>query len=201
MALLFWQSFLHYSFLSIDLALRACFILIGEKICKGEAMNRKDILGNEIKSECIGCAIVHGEVNLPGGIIYDGESIILAADPEIPIPGFLIITCKRHIQSFAELTADERAEIGNTIAITERAIKNLKIAEIVTLVQEERSKHFHIWIFPNQQWMLEKFGYGLKYLRDINAFAKDNASDADIENVIRTAEEIKKYIESEDKHD
>ena len=164
-------------------------------------MNRKDILGNEIKSECVGCAIVRGEVNLPGGIIYDGESIILAADPEIPIPGFLIITCKRHIQSFAELTVDERTEIGNTIAIAERAIKDLKIAETVTLVQEERSKHFHIWIFPNQEWMLEKFGYGLRYLRDINAFAKDNASDADIENVIRTAEEIKKYIESEDKYD
>ncbi len=164
-------------------------------------MNRKDILGNEIKSECVGCAIVRGEVNLPGGIIYDGESIILAADPEIPIPGFLIITSKRHIQSFAELTADERTEIGNTIAIAERAIKDLKIAETVTLVQEERSKHFHIWIFPNQEWMLEKFGYGLQYLRDINAFAKDNASDADIENVIRTAEEIKKYIESEEKYD
>ena len=92
-------------------------------------------------------------MKLPGGIIYDGESIILAADPEIPIPGFLIITCKRHIQSFAELTADERAEIGNTIAIAERTIKDLKIAETVTLVQEERSKHFHIWIFPNQESM------------------------------------------------
>ncbi len=31
-------------------------------------MNRKDILGNEIKSECVGCAIVRGEVKLPGGI-------------------------------------------------------------------------------------------------------------------------------------
>ena len=83
---------------------------------------------------------------------------------------------KRHIQSFAELTADERTEIGNTITIAERALKELKIAETVTLVQEERSKHFHIWIFPNQEWMLEKYGYGLQYLRDINAFAKDNAS-------------------------
>ena len=52
-------------------------------------MTRKDIIGNEIKSECVGCAIVRGEVKLPGGIIYDGESIILAADPEIPIPGLL----------------------------------------------------------------------------------------------------------------
>ena len=108
---------------------------------------------------------------------------------------------KRYIQSFAELTAGERTEIGNTIAIAERAIKELKIAETVTLVQKECSKHFHIWIFPNQEWMLDKFGYGLQYMRDINAFAKDNASDADIENVIRTVKEIKNYIESENKHD
>ena len=113
-------------------------------------MKRKDILGNEIKSECVGCAIVRGEVKLPRGIIYDGESIILAADPEIPIPGFLIITSKRHIQSFAELTADERTEIGNTIAIAERAIKDLKIAETVTLVQEERSKHFRFLLSAQQ---------------------------------------------------
>ena len=158
-------------------------------------MNRKDILGNEIKSECVGCAIVRGEVKLPGGIIYDGESIILAADPEIPIPGFLIIKSKRHIQSFAELTVDERAEIGNTIAIAERAIKDLKIAETVTLVQEERSKHFHIWIFPNQEWMLEKFGYGLQYLREINAYARENASDEDVIRVIKVAEEIKEYMQ------
>ena len=158
-------------------------------------MNRKDILGNEIKSECVGCAIVRGEVKLPGGIIYDGESIILAADPEIPIPGFLIITSKRHIQSFAELTVDERTEIGNTITITERAIKDLKIAETVTLVQEERSKHFHIWIFPNQEWMLEKFGYGLQYLREINAYARENASDEDVIRVIKVAEEIKEYMQ------
>lgn len=158
-------------------------------------MNRKDILGNEIKSECVGCAIVRGEVKLPGGIIYDGESIILAADPEIPIPGFLIITSKRHIQSFAELTVDERAEIGNTIAIAERAIKDLKIAETVTLVQEERSKHFHIWIFPDQEWMQEKFGYGLQYLRVINAYARENASDEDVIRVIKVAEEIKEYMQ------
>ena len=109
-------------------------------------MGRKDILGNEISTNCIGCSIVKGEIELPGGILYDGKSIILAADPEIPIPGFLIITSKRHIQSFSELSEDERTEIGNTIAWAEKAIKELNISETVTLVQEDRSKHFHIWI-------------------------------------------------------
>jgi|UPI0003B52C79 hypothetical protein len=66
-----WYAKINGCFMSIDLALRACFILKLEKICKGEAMNRKDILGNEIKSECVGCVIVRGEVKLPGGIIYD----------------------------------------------------------------------------------------------------------------------------------
>ena len=164
-------------------------------------MNRKDILGNEIKSECVGCAIVRGEIQLPGGVIYDGKSIILAADPEIPIPGFLIITSKRHIQSFAELSSEERTEIGNIIVLAERAIKDLKIAETVTLVQEERSKHFHIWIFPNQEWMREKYGYGLQYLRDINAYARQNASEENIEKVIKTVEEIKQYVGSEINND
>lgn len=160
-------------------------------------MGRKDILGNEIKSDCVGCAIVRGEISLPGGIIYDGESIILAADPEIPIPGFLIITSKRHMQSFTELSAEERGEIGDTIVLAEKAIKDLKLAESVTIVQEERSKHFHIWIFPNQEWMKEKFGYGLQYLRDINAYARNNKTDEDVRNVICAAEEIRKYIENQ----
>ncbi len=157
-------------------------------------MERKDILGNEIKSECVGCAIVKGEIQLPGGVIYDGKSIILAADPEIPIPGFLIITSKRHIQSFSELSSEERAEIGDTIVLAERALQDLKIAETVTLVQEERSKHFHIWIFPNQEWMQEKFGYCLQCLREINSYARENKTDEDVRKVISVAEEIKEYM-------
>ena len=157
-------------------------------------MERRDVLGNEIKSDCIGCSIVNGEIELPGGVIYDGKGIILAADPEIPIPGFLIITSKRHIRSFAELTVEERMEIGNTIALAENAIKDLGIAETVTLVQEERSKHFHIWIFPEQDWMKEKFGLGIRYMRDINSYARENATKEDVDKVIKTAAEIREYM-------
>ena len=90
----------------------------------------------------------------------------------------------------------ERTEIGDTIVLAEKALKDLKIAETVTLVQEERSKHFHIWIFPNQEWMKEKFGYGLQYLREINSYARDNKTDDDVKKVISVAEEIKAYMQS-----
>ena len=45
--------------------------------------------------------------------------------------------------------------------------------------------------------MLEKFGSGLQYLRDINAYARHNSSEENIEKVIQTVEEIKRYIGSE----
>ena len=111
-------------------------------------------------AECIGCDIVSGKVNIPGGIIHSGRSVILAADPHIPIPGFLVITAKRHIQSFAELTKEERSEIGDILSCAEKALKELDIADEITLVQEERSRHFHIWIFPVHPWIREQTAGG-----------------------------------------
>ena len=158
---------------------------------------RKDILGNEINCDCIGCAIAKGDLQLPGGIIYDGKSIILGADPEIPIPGFLIITSKRHINSFSELSKEERIEIGDVLVAAEKSIKELcKNAEI-TLVQEERSSHFHIWIFPTYDLMIEKFGKGISKLRDISSYVRENASEAERAAVVEAAGQIRTYC---DKH-
>ena len=154
----------------------------------------KDILGKEHCYSCLGCAIGSGEMELPGGVIYDGKGIILAADPEIPIPGFLVITSKRHIQSFSELTSEEIAEIGRTIADAEKAIKELGIAKEITLVQEERSKHFHIWIFSHHKWMNEKFGSGISYLRDISSYARQNATEENIAKVLEAVRKIKAYF-------
>ena len=36
---------------------------------------RKDILGNDINYECMGCAIGKGEMELPGGVIYKDEPL------------------------------------------------------------------------------------------------------------------------------
>ena len=122
------------------------------------------------------------------------KNAILGADPEIPIPGFLIINVKRHIRSFSQLDKEERNEIGNLIVYAERALKELKLVEEVTLVQEERSKHLHIWIFPNYHWMTEKFGKGITYLREISEYAKKNSNEEEIQKVLDTIEKIKTYF-------
>ena len=147
-------------------------------------------------AECIGCDIVSGKVNIPGGIIHSGRSVILAADPHIPIPGFLVITAKRHIQSFAELTKEERSEIGDILSCAEKALKELHIADEITLVQEERSCHFHIWIFPVHPWIRKHFGTGIQHLREVSQYAAAHADESVWHKVSDTAAEIRRYFGS-----
>jgi diadenosine tetraphosphate (Ap4A) HIT family hydrolase len=157
-----------------------------------EKENMQQIYSVEADSyDCIGCAIAKGELTPPGGTIYESRNIVLAADPEVPIPGFLIITGRRHVNSFSMLYKEEWMEIGEVISKAERAIKNLGLAQEITLVQEERSKHFHIWIFPTKDWMIEKFGRGVSSLRDISRYAMENATGSDWEEVEEAVREIR----------
>ena len=66
----------------------------------------KDFLGNEWTFDCLGCAIANREIEIPGGVIYNGKAVFLGADPEVPIPGFLIISSKRHVTSFSQFTKE-----------------------------------------------------------------------------------------------
>ena len=161
----------------------------------GNAKSATDFLGNEWHFNCMGCAIVNGDIQVPGGVIYDGDVAILAADPEIPIPGFLVVNIKRHVRSLSELNQKERHEVADVIACAEKALKTLGISE-VTLVQEERSSHLHFWIFPNYAWMTEKYGKGIAYLREISAYAKESVTDESRREVLEAIEKVREYFKS-----
>ena len=161
----------------------------------GNSKTAIDFLGNKWEYECMGCAISRGDINIPGGKIYEGKYTILGADPEIPIPGFLIVNVKRHVNSFSELSKEERNEVSNVIVYAEKALKELNIVKEITLVQEERSKHIHIWIFPNYEWMNNKFGKGVKYLRDISEYSQKVVTEDKIKEVLDVIENVKKYFE------
>ncbi len=153
-----------------------------------------DFLGNKLVFDCMGCAIADAKIKTPGGIIYDGKNAVLVADPEIPIPGFFIVNTKRHVKSFSELTTEERHEVIDIVAITEKALKELKITKDIVIVQEERAQHFHVWIFSYHDWMNAKFGKGIQYLRDILRYARDNSNQETIDEVLITIEKVKNYI-------
>lgn len=159
----------------------------------GCAKKATDFLGNHYKYDCMGCSMTKGEIVPPGGFVYETEYFLVGQDPEIPIEGFLVINSKRHVNSLTQLSDIERHQLVELLNIGISAIKSLKITTEVTLVQEERSKHFHVWIFPNQPWMLEKFGKGVSYLRDISAYAQENSNKEGISNILNSIEKIRKY--------
>lgn len=153
-----------------------------------------DFLGNKWNYECMSCSICNREIIPPGDIIYEGNYCILASDPEVPIPGFLIINSKKHVNSFSKLEEDERHEIIDVLCETEKALKELNVCKEFTIVQEERTKHLHIWIFPNYDWMTEKFGKGVSHLRDISTYATENANPDTIEEVLKVVEKVRNIL-------
>lgn len=147
-----------------------------------------------INNKCTGCSIAKGEI---GSIIYETMNFVINQDPEVPLKGFLVISSKKHVNSLLNLNKEEREELNRLLFEARKALDDLKICKEVSIVQEERSQHFHIWLYPYYDWMNEKFGKGIKYLRDINEYVIKNATEKDKKEVFETIEQLKKYFEKQ----
>ena len=147
-----------------------------------------------INKKCTGCSVANKEIPLVSGFIYETKNFILLQDPEVPIKGFLIIQSKHHLRKLIDFNKKEQMELFELINEARLALDRLDICKEVTIVQEERSKHFHIWLFPNYEWMQEKFGKGITYLRDINEYVIENATEEDKKEVLEVVQKLKKYF-------
>ena len=156
----------------------------------GNSKSAIDILGREWKFDCIGCSIANHEITTPGGLIYEDDIFTIQQDPEVPINGFVIINVKKHINSITALNDNERIKLVELMNRVITYLKELGVTEQVTIVQEERSKHLHIWIFPYHSWMDEKYGKGVSYLRDICEYAQNNNNQNLISEILTTVKEL-----------
>lgn len=157
----------------------------------GNSSHMIDYSGNEYFYDCLGCEISKKSIPLPGGIIYEDDAFVLASEPEIPLAGFLVVTAKKHVNSIVEFTREERCNMVDIISKAVSILKELKITNEVTLIQEERSKHFHMWIFPHYDWMDQKFGRGVSYTRDICDYVLEHATLDDKQKALKAIQDIK----------
>ncbi len=135
----------------------------------------EDIKGNKKELGCLGCAIQNGEVESPGGSIAATKYFDAYQDYEIPIPGFVILASKRHLQSMDEFTDEERADFIDFLCRVRKGMREALDVQVVYLIQEEdTSHHFHVWIFPRYDWMTEKFGKKIQSVRPIMEYAREN---------------------------
>lgn len=130
-----------------------------------------DLLGNEIEFECLGCDIANHKLIPPGGYVYEDDFINISADPEIPIPGFMVLGINKHVRTMNELSKEERYRIIDILNLTIENIKKCGIANKTLVIQEERSRHFHIWIIPMHEWMKE-YGESVKNIDKIIEHSK-----------------------------
>lgn len=150
--------------------------ILKQKIQLGVNMQITDLANNKIMvKNCLGCEVINGDIEVFGGILYNGQYFTVTQDIELPINGFLIITSKRHIEKFVDLYLEEQQELTNIIYTTLKILESNNIAEEYNVVLEEKSGyHFHVWLMPRHQWMIQKFGKVLKNIKAIQEYAIEN---------------------------
>ncbi|MCL2194449.1 MAG: HIT family hydrolase [Oscillospiraceae bacterium] len=158
-------------------------------------MKITDVLNREYEVDCIGCALVDGSVTPIGGIIKETENFILHQDPEVPLKGFLVIATKQHVRSIAQLSKSQALEFFALCYDARKALKSLDNTIECTLIQEERSGHFHAWLFPRQRWMDGLFDNSLSSIRPIMKYAEANLkTEENIREIETCVEQLKSSI-------
>ena len=156
-----------------------------------------DYKGQTKKIACLGCAREKGEIKT--GNIIKTEYFDAHQDYEVPIPGFVIISSRRHIQSVEEFTEAEQQDFIRLLCRVRKAMRSVLSIEIVYLVQAEAAdQHFHLWIFPRYEWMKEKVGGKLESVRPIMSYARENfKTDADMKAVDDAIQKLKRFLQEE----
>lgn len=145
---------------------------------------------------CPGCAYGKHEFELPCGMAYENENFTLSQDWELPIEGFMVVSPKRCIEKFANLTEKERIEIFDITNKTIEILRENKICDRFNIVFEEKeNRHFHIWIMPRHKWMEELVGDIVDNIGIIFEYAKENfRNEVTYENIKKITNIIKNNI-------
>jgi len=150
--------------------------------------------GKTINSNCLACSIANKEITPYSGIIYETNNFIVSQDIEVPIPGFLIISSKKHIRSILDFSPEELQEFIQVLFKTRDALKKVASINSITIIQKEVRPHFHLWLLPKLPWM-EKFGDKLNGISDILEYARQNLkTEENLTEISNLNSEIKNYF-------
>lgn len=103
--------------------------------------------------ECLICREHDGRVPIPGGHLIADEHVIafhLPPMPEAPNPylGYLFVTSRRHVPSFAELDSDEAAAMGVAISKLSAVLKAEGADPVYLAGIGHAVPHLHIHLIP-----------------------------------------------------
>lgn len=124
---------------------------------------------------CPGCAYANHEFKLPCGVAYENERFILSQDWELPIQGFMILSPKKCIDKLCDLTVDERNEMFEIVDKNIKILREANVCDRFDIIFEEKvNRHFHVWILPRYDWMIEVGDGIIDNIGKIFDYAKEN---------------------------
>lgn len=124
---------------------------------------------------CPGCAFANHEFAVTAGMAYEDDEFTISQDWEIPIPGFYIISPKRHVSKLSELTNDERNRMFELANMVVSILRENNICEYYDYIFEEKNnRHLHVWLLPRYEWMKEISGDIIGHIDDIFEYARNN---------------------------
>ncbi|MBP5534621.1 MAG: hypothetical protein J6Y03_03855 [Alphaproteobacteria bacterium] len=101
----------------------------------------------EIK-DCIGCHLVNTDF-FKDGLISQTNTMQLSLDLELSYPGMMILSPKRHVEYFDQLTTDEANEWNKLLAIATKALRqDSDCIRISYFFRSFTGYHMHLAIMP-----------------------------------------------------
>lgn len=145
--------------------------------------------GKTVEVECLSCALTSGMIEPDGGVVIETEHFHAHQDVAYPIKGLIILASKRHIKCFDELTEEEKMDYINILTKIRKAQREvLGIEHVYYFYNEDTTHHFHTWMVPRYEWMVE-FGRSVESVRPVLLHARKEMNDE--ENVKEVMEAIR----------
>ncbi|GAA4430257.1 hypothetical protein GCM10023169_33460 [Georgenia halophila] len=104
--------------------------------------------------ECLVCQEHSGEVRVPGGHLVADDAVVAFHLPPWPPPahevylGYLMVTSRRHVPGFADLSDEESAAVGRWIARLSRALESLGAQRVYVMAVGHGVPHLHVHLLP-----------------------------------------------------
>jgi diadenosine tetraphosphate (Ap4A) HIT family hydrolase len=106
-----------------------------------------------VSDGCLVCREVAGEVELPGGLLWDDEQAIafhvmpIDENPQ-PYLGHCIVATRRHVDHLGDLTEAEVESIARASRALAKALRDEGAERVHVAVIGVRRDHFHQHLFP-----------------------------------------------------
>lgn len=114
------------------------------------------------EADCRGCLMQLRRSELPNYIlpIYEDLDVLVSQDAEFPVPGFYIVSPKKHLGSCADFSTRLSMKMGLITHIVRKGMRDILNINTAEIYHEERlkSSHYHHWILPCWEYGVEKSG-------------------------------------------